>query len=78
MYLASNRNNVSFLPATASYVYIYNTVIYQRLIDSKEKRACDLVPIKIQTRAKNSNKHCISYSTKAVKVAKNSTFLLLV
>ena len=37
-----------------------------------------VVPIKIQTEAKNSNKLCISYSTKAVKVTINSTVLLLV
>ena len=35
-------------------------------------------PTKIQTKAKNSNKFCISYGTKAAKVTKNSTVLLLV
>ena len=49
-----------------------------RVIDSKEKRACNLVPIKIQTEAKNSNKLCISCGTKAAEVTKNSTVLLLV
>ena len=43
----------------------------QWLVDSKEKRACNLVHIKIQTEAKYSNKLCISYSTKAGKVTKN-------
>ena len=36
---------------------------YQGHIDSKEKRACNLVPIKILTDAKNSNKLCIIYVT---------------
>ena len=35
-------------------------------IDSKEKRACNLVSIKIQTEAKNSNKFYIIYSTKGL------------
>ena len=48
------------------------------LIDFKEKTVFNLVPIKIQTKAKNSNTFCISYSTKAAKVTKNSTVLLLV
>ena len=39
----------------------------QGLIDSKEKRACNLVPIKIQTEANNST-----------KAAKNGTILLFV
>ena len=57
-------------------------IIYQGLIDSKEKRACNLVPIKTQIEAKNSNKLCTSYSTKVhtyiAKVTRNSTVLLLV
>ena len=36
------------------------------------------VNIKIQTDVKNSNKFCISYGTKAARVTKNSTVLLLV
>ena len=48
---------------------------YQGLVNSKEKRACNLVTINIQTEAKNSNKLCIS--SKSAKVTKNSTILLL-
>ena len=44
------------------------------LIDSKEKRACNLVSIKIKNEAKNSSKLCISYSTKAAKVTKIELF----
>ena len=44
----------------------------------KEKRACNLVFIKIQTEAKNSKNLCRSYDTKAAKVTKNSTILQLV
>ena len=44
-------------------------------IDSKEKRACNLVPIKIQTEAKISNKLYISYGIKAAKVTKNDAVL---
>ena len=47
-------------------------------IDSKEKSACNLVPIEIRTEAKNSNKLCISYSTKVANVTKNSSVLLLI
>ena len=53
-------------------------VQYQRLMDFNKKSACNLVPIKIQTEAKNSNELCISYSTKAAKVIYNSTVLQLV
>ena len=38
----------------------------------------NLVPIKIQTEALISNQICLSYSSKAAKVTKNSTILLLV
>ena len=43
---------------------------HQGLVYSKEKRACNLVLIKIQTEAKNSNILCISYGTKAAKLLK--------
>ena len=48
------------------------TELYQGLIDSKEKRAYNVVPIKIQTEAKNSNKLCIIYATKCsyIKILK--------
>ena len=42
-------------------------------IDSKEERPSNTVPIKIQTDAKNSNKLCVSHSTKSAKVTKNSS-----
>ena len=42
----------------------------QGLIDSMEERACNLVPIKIQTESKNSNKLCISYGIKVAQVTK--------
>ena len=48
-----------------------------KIIDSKQKRAHNLAPIEIQIKAKNSNKLCISYGTKAAKVTKNSTVLQL-
>ena len=31
----------------------------QGIMDSKKKRACNLVPIKIQIEAKDSNQNCI-------------------
>ena len=49
------------------HIAAYLDVTYQGLIDSKEKKACNLVPIEIQTNG-----------TKAAKVTKNSTLLLLV
>ena len=52
-------------------------IYYQGCLDSKEK-ACNLVPIKVQTEAKNSNKLCISCGHKAAKVTKNSIVLLSV
>ena len=60
---------MSLIPLTLAVGDCYN----QGLIDSKEKRACNLVyvPIKIRTEAKNSNKLCISYGTKTAKVTKN-------
>ena len=59
---SSIQMNVNTLKYPQPLLYIY----YQELIDSKEKRACNL----IQTEAKNSNKFCINYSTKAAKVTK--------
>ena len=49
-----------------------------RRLDYEEKKACNLVPIKVQIEAKNSNKLYISYSIKTAKVTKNITVLLLV
>ena len=49
------------------------TIYYQRLIDSKEKRACNYPGIYV----KISNNLGISYSNKAAKVTKNSTLPLL-
>ena len=48
------------------------------LIDSMEKRACNLVPSKIQTESKNSNNLCTRYSAEAAKLTKSSNVLQLV
>ena len=42
-------------------------------IDSKEKRACNRVPIKCHSKAKNSNKFCTNYGIEAANVTKNTT-----
>ena len=44
----------------------------------KEKRVCNMVHIKIQTKAKYSNKLSMSYSLKVANVTKNSYVILLV
>ena len=49
---------------------------YQRLID--RRRACNLVPIKIQTEAKISNKLCIILSYDTTCKAADKIVLLLV
>ena len=54
------------------------TALYQGLIDSKEKRACNQVPIKLHSKAKNSNKFYTNYGIEAANVTKNSTVLQLV
>ena len=42
-------------------------------IDSKEKRACNRVPIKCHSKAKNSNKFCTNYGIEAANVTKITT-----
>ena len=60
------------------HIHIELYMYYQGLIDSKEKRACNWVPIKLHSKAKNSNKFCTNYGIEAANVTKNSTVLQLV
>ena len=62
------------VPGVSIFCALYKS--YQGLIESKEKRACNMVPIILQTEAKNSNKLGISYDTNTANVTKNSTVLL--